>query len=316
MMTYVTLTPEENKPLSALTTFGIGGPARYFFEVRTVEGMKEALAFCRTSCLHYMILGKGSNCLFDDKGFNGVIIANRIDFLQRRSPDIFYAGAGYSFSLLGTQTARQGYSGLEFASGIPGSVGGAVFMNAGANGRETCESLHSVEFLTEEGELLQLQRSDLSFSYRKSSFQSMPGAIISATFHLEPAPLAREKQFKIIDYRKKTQPYGEKSAGCVFRNPECSTAGALIDHSGLKGVSIGGAQVSLIHANFIVNTNNATATDVLSLMQKIKQQVKEKTGIELESEVQCIPYNYSPQRYRVAETSGNLQPCVTAPLLS
>jgi UDP-N-acetylmuramate dehydrogenase len=289
-MTYETLVPEENKLLSSLTTFGIGGPARYFFEVHTVEGMREALAFCRSSCLCYMILGKGSNCLFDDRGFNGVIIANRIDFLQRRSPGIFCAGAGYSFSLLGTQTARQGYSGLEFASGIPGSVGGAVFMNAGANGREACESLDCVEFMTEEGELLQLQRGELSFSYRTSSFQSMPGAIISVTFRLDPAPTAREKQFKIIDYRKKTQPYGEKSAGCVFRNPECSAAGALIDHSGLKGVSIGGAQVSPVHANFIVNTINATAADVRALMQKVKQQVKEKTGIELESEIRCITY--------------------------
>lgn len=285
--------PEENKPLSQLTTFGIGGPARYFFDVRSIEEMKDALIFCRESRLRYMILGKGSNCLFDDRGFNGAIIANRIDFLQRPSPELFYAGAGYSFSLLGTQTARQGYSGLEFASGIPGSVGGAVFMNAGANGRETCESLQSVEFMTEEGELLHMQRSNMSFSYRTSCFQSMPGAIISATFRLDAVATAREKQFKIIDYRKKTQPYGEKSAGCVFRNPECSAAGALIDQSGLKGTCVGGAQVSPVHANFIVNTGNAKAADVLTLMEHIKHQVKEKTGIELESEVRCIPYGDS-----------------------
>lgn len=285
--------PEENKLLSQLTTFGIGGPARYFFAVRSAEEMKEALAFCRTSNLRYMILGKGSNCLFDDRGFNGAIIANRIDFLQRPSLELFHAGAGYSFSLLGTQTARQGYSGLEFASGIPGSVGGAVFMNAGANGRETCESLESVEFMTEQGEIVRMLRHDLSFSYRTSCFQSMPGAIISATFRLDPVATAREKQFKIIDYRKKTQPYGEKSAGCVFRNPDCAVAGAIIDQSGLKGACIGGAQVSPLHANFIVNTGNAKATDVLALMQKVKQDVKEKTGIELESEVRCIPYGDS-----------------------
>lgn len=282
--------PQENKLLSSLTTFGIGGPAKYFFAVRTAEELRTALAFCRESRQRYLILGKGSNCLFDDRGFNGVIIANRIEYLHRPSPSVFHAGAGYSFSLLGTQTARQGYSGLEFASGIPGSVGGAVFMNAGANGRETCESLQSVEFMTEAGELLQLQRSDLSFSYRTSCFQSMPGAIISASFQLDPIPAAREKQLKIIEYRKKTQPYGDKSAGCVFRNPECSAAGALIDQSGLKGLCIGGAQVSPIHANFIVNANHATAADVLALMEKIKEEVKQKTGIELESEVRWIPY--------------------------
>ncbi len=284
----------ENKPLSTVTTFGIGGPARYFFEVRSVDEMRQALAFCRESRLRYMILGKGSNCLFDDRGFDGAIIANRIDFLERPAPDLFHAGAGYSFSLLGTQSARQGYSGLEFASGIPGSIGGAVFMNAGANGHETCETIQSVDFMTAEGEILHLKRDTMTFSYRTSCFQSMPGAILSATFQLNPEPTAREKQLTIINYRKKTQPYGEKSAGCVFRNPECGIAGALIDKSALKGTSVGGAQVSPVHANFIVNTGNATAQDVLSLMEMVKQQVKEKTGTELESEIRCIPYQETP----------------------
>lgn len=281
---------EESKHLSTLTTFGIGGPARFFVEVRTVEAMREALCRCRQSNLRYMILGKGSNTLFDDKGFDGMVIANRIDFLERPVPGLFHAGAGYSFSLLGTQSARQGFTGLEFASGIPASVGGAVFMNAGANGKETCETLAEVAFMTEEGELIHLTKDQMTFGYRTSCFQSMRGAIISATFQLMPSTTARQKQLEIIDYRKKTQPYGEMSAGCVFRNPECGHAGALIEQSGLKGVMVGGAQVSSVHANFIVNTGNATAQDVLSLMAKVKQQVKEKTGVELESEVRLIKY--------------------------
>lgn len=281
---------ESNRLLSSLTTFGIGGPAKYFIEVKQIAEMQETIAFCHQNQLPYFVLGKGSNCLFDDQGFDGVVILNRIDFMQRPTEERFYVGAGYSFSLLGTQTARLGWSGLEFASGIPGSVGGAVYMNAGANGRETCESLESVDFVTPEGSLIHLKRPEIEFKYRYSSFQSLPGAIVAATFDLTPSPEARKKQLEIIQYRKKTQPYGSKSAGCVFRNPDCGHAGALIDQSGLKGISQGGAQVSTLHANFVINTGTATAKDVCALIEVIQKSVKEKTGFELESEVRCIPY--------------------------
>lgn len=281
---------QQNKLLSELCTFGIGGPARYFIEVRSVEKMQEALQICHAEGLPFMILGKGSNCLFDDRGFNGVMILNKIDFQHHLPPHTFHAGAGYSFSLLGSQTARQGFSGLEFASGIPGSIGGAVFMNAGANGCETCNCLTSVDFVSEEGALHTLTKQELSFSYRRSSFHEMSGAIVGATFELSPSSTARQKQIEIIEYRKKTQPLRDKSAGCVFRNPICGAAGALIEQSGLKGALIGGAKVSEIHANFIVNANHATAQDVLDLISHIKAKVHEKAGIELENEVRCIPY--------------------------
>lgn len=281
---------KEHYPLNSLTTFGIGGPARYFFEIHTIEEMQEAMKYCCSRGLRYFILGKGSNSLFDDRGFNGAVIANRIETLEKIAPDAFQVGAGYSFSLLGTQTARQGYSGLEFASGIPGSVGGAIFMNAGANGRETCQSLLSVDFVTEEGELIHLKRDDLSFAYRTSCFQSRRGAIVRAIFKLTPSSTARQDQLKIIHYRKETQPYGEMSAGCVFRNPLSGHAGALIEKSGLKGASIGGAQVSTVHANFIINTGSATAKDVIALMNLVKQRVKETTDVSLESEVRLIAY--------------------------
>jgi UDP-N-acetylmuramate dehydrogenase len=269
---------QQHKRLGPLTTFGIGGEARYFVEVRTIEEMQETLKICHCEQLPFFILGKGSNSLFDDRGFNGVVIANRIDFLEKKENGVFRMGAGYSFSLLGAQTARQGWEGLEFASGIPGSVGGAVYMNAGANGRETCNSLVSVEFVNEQGELAVLSRSQIEFSYRFSSFQKQKGAIVAATFALNYSPSAREKQLEIINYRKKTQPYKDKSAGCIFRNPSCGHAGALIDQSGLKGKSIGGAQVSTMHANFIINKNQATS------------------GIELESEVRCVPYQIKEEK--------------------
>lgn len=280
-----------NELLKDYTTFGIGGPAKYFVEVSSIADMQAALQFCHEHKLSYFILGKGSNSLFDDGGFNGVVIANRIDFVKQPQEGYWHVGAGYSFSLLGSQTARQGWSGLEFASGIPGSVGGAVYMNAGANGKETCESLVGVDFVTPEGELIYLPASALTFRYRFSSFQERQGAIVGATFHLTPSSSAREKQLAIIDYRKKTQPYKAKSAGCVFRNPSCGHAGALIDQAGLKGSTIGGAQVSNIHANFIINTGLASSKDVLALIQHIQEAVFAKTGIHLESEVRCVPYD-------------------------
>lgn len=282
---------QQNKLLKEVTTFGIGGPARFYIEVRTIEEMKDILLQCKEQKIPIFILGKGSNTLFDDRGFNGVIIHNKIDFKSEEMPGVFRVGAGYNFSLLGSQTAREGWSGLEFASGIPGSVGGAVFMNAGANGQETCDSLTSVEYMHENGDIQLFHKEDIHFAYRTSSFQKMQGAILAATFTLKPSSEARQKQMDIIHYRKKTQPYGDKSAGCIFRNPNCGHAGALIEKSGLKGSQIGGAKVSEVHANFIVNADNAKASDVLKLIDQIKQQVKTQTGYDLESEVRFIPYD-------------------------
>ncbi|MBA3958388.1 MAG: UDP-N-acetylmuramate dehydrogenase [Parachlamydiaceae bacterium] len=283
-----TLSFQENKLLSALCTFGIGGPARYFAEIHSIPEMQQAILVCLERQIPYFILGKGSNCLFDDRGFNGAVFLNKIDFLERPSTEVYHVGAGYSFSLLGTQSARHGMSGLEFASGIPGSVGGAVFMNAGANGRETCESLESVDFVDESGQFVTLKKNELHFAYRTSSFHHKKGAIVGATFVLTPLETARAKQIEIITYRKKTQPYGDMSAGCIFRNPNCGHAGALIDQSGLKGTQIGDAKVSEIHANFIVNVANASSKEVLELISLVQAQVKLKTGADLQSEVRYI----------------------------
>lgn len=280
---------EQGKLLSTLSTLGIGGPARAFIEVDTIPKMQEALRHCHAEKLPFLILGKGSNCLFDDRGFDGVVIANKIAFCTFQET-LVPVGAGYSFSLLGTQTARKGLAGLEFASGIPGTVGGAVFMNAGANGQETCNALIEVQFVDEEGSLIVYKRSDLHFAYRTSCFQQMKGAIVGATFQLEMCPKSRAKQLGIIDYRTKTQPYSDKSAGCVFRNPPAHSAGALIQQCGLKGKKIGGAEVSPVHANFLINRENATAKDILELAQFVKQVVKEQTGVDLDMEIRHIPH--------------------------
>lgn len=279
---------QKQKALSALSTFGIGGCAAYFLEVRSYTEMQNAIQTCRENALPYHILGKGSNSLFSDHGFNGAILLNKIEFITQVQPGKFHAGGGSSFSLLGSQTARQGWSGLEFASGIPASVGGAVYMNAGANGTDTSQTLISVDFVDAAGSLKTLYKDQLHFSYRHSSFQQLQGAIVGATFQLTPSASARETQLSIIRYRQATQPYGQKSAGCIFQNPTCGYAGALIEACGLKGKRIGGAQVSTMHANFIINADNASAKDVLALIKLVRDEVALKQGVTLESEVQII----------------------------
>lgn len=278
---------QEGRPLKDLTTFGIGGPAKYFVEATSIDQLSEIICYCCEKNLRYLVLGKGSNILFSDEGYNGVVILNKVHFCEEEK-GIFNVGAGYSFSLLGSQTARKGWAGLEFASGIPGSVGGAVYMNAGANGGETFQYLTEVTYINEKGKIEILPKGKLQWGYRMSSFQTLKGAIAAARFHLIPSTEARARQLKIIDYRTKTQPYGDMSAGCVFRNSTHATAGALIEESGLKGFSIGGAEVSLLHANFIVNRNDAKAQDVLDLAAHVKKVVHEKTGCDLEMEIRVI----------------------------
>lgn len=279
----------HNQPLHEYSTFRIGGVARYFTVVCSVEELGEALAFCRENQLRFHVVGKGSNSLFDDRGFDGLVILNKVSFLNVEQASIS-VGGGYSFSLLGVQTAKQGLTGLEFASGIPGTVGGAIFMNAGANGKETADCLTEVTFLHASGLEERLHRKELAFSYRYSPFHEMDGVIVAARFSLTRDPLARKRQLESLSYRMGTQPYKAHSCGCVFRNLGQETAGSLIERCGLKGKQIGGAQVSTVHANFIINRSDATARDVWELAQSVRERVKAQTGIELEMELRRIPY--------------------------
>jgi len=290
---------KENVLLKDHCTFGIGGPAKYFIEIDSIFKMQNALLYCHEHQIPFMILGKGSNCLFDDRGFNGAVILNKIDFFDELDDGVFHVGSGFSFALLGVKTAKAGWSGLEFASGIPATIGGAVFMNAGACNQETSKALISVDFVDAFGSLKVIGKENLNFSYRKSPFQNTSGAVVGATFKLEKKEAARAHQIDILNKRIKTQPYTEKSAGCVFMNPtdqllqkgdEKAYAGALIEQCGLKDFSIGGASVSNVHANFLINKNNSTSFDMLSLIKTIQTTVKEKTGYDLKNEVRFIPY--------------------------
>lgn len=281
---------QSNRFLREFSTFGIGGAIHLFAEVRTIQEMQDAFSYATNEKIPVLLIGKGSNTLFDDRGFSGLAILNKIDFCSWQDEQVS-VGAGYSFSLLGVQSARRGLSGLEFASGIPASVGGAIFMNAGANRKETFDSVLSVLYLHRDGTPKEYQKSDLEWGYRSSSFQKMEGAIISATFDLKPHEEARKNQLAIVDYRMKSQPLKDKSIGCIFRNPSPNTpAGALIDRCGLKGFAVGGAKISEIHANFIVNSHNATASDVIALIEAIQQSVYDQTGIHLEPEIRIQSY--------------------------
>lgn len=276
--------------LHAFSTFRIGGPARYFAVVRTAEELQQLLV--AYAGVPRLIFGKGSNCLFDDRGFNGLAILNKMETCTMEG-EVVHAGAGYSFSLLGIKTARKGYGGLEFAAGIPGSVGGAIFMNAGASGQETQDVLVSVETLTPEGVVRILPKEKLSFAYRVSPFQENGDIILGATFALKKTQQAKDVQLRLVRYRQRTQPYREASAGCAFRNPPEISAGALIESCGLKGTNIGGAEVSCTHANFIVNRGGARAQDVRALIERVQNVVCAQKGILLEREIRYIPYDVS-----------------------
>lgn len=281
---------QENIPLHSFSTFGIGGPAEYFTTVTSLSELRTVLTFCHQEQLPFFVLGKGSNSLFDDRGFKGIVIYNKIDFFEQKGPQ-FIVGSAFSFARLGQITAKLGFSGLEFAAGIPATVGGAIFMNAGANGQQSSDTLQEIHYLSEEGKEIRLAKNELQFGYRTSSLQKRKGVIVEATFLLTPSTETKGKQRELLEYRIKTQPYSEKSCGCIFQNPKVGgSAGRLIEECGLKGFSVGGASISSLHANFIINSAGATARDVLSLIGKIKEKVYAKRGIVLEEEIRFIPY--------------------------
>lgn len=281
---------QQDRELARYCTFGIGGRARFLVEVKSCEEMTSVLFHCHQKGLRFRVVGHGSNILFSDEGFDGVIIVNRIRFCEWYD-DSVHVGAGHSFALLGRHSIDRGLGGLEFATGIPGSVGGAVFMNAGACGQSTSDIVDRVFSLSlDTGEQSILSRDEMEFGYRSSPFQQKSGGIIlSVIFTLRQDSLAKERERRCREYRQKSQPYNERSAGSVFRNPTNEHyAAALIDSCGLKGVKVGKAIVSLKHANFIVNQGGARAEDVKQLILLIQQQVQRQHHISLIPEIQII----------------------------
>jgi len=282
----------ENEPLAKHTTWKIGGPADIFVQPKNKEGLISTVQEVVKHQLPYRVIGRGSNLLVRDGGIRGVVIkiGDGLDHLHFDGSRVV-VGAGYSFIKLATIAAQKGLTGLEFAGGIPGTVGGAVYMNAGAHGSDISRVLHSAEILFEDGTLAVLSNEELNYSYRHSILQEeRKGICLEATFEL-----ARGEKKEITgalathkEYRRKTQPLQYPCCGSVFRNPKPHSAGQLIEEAGLKGYRVGDAQISLLHANFIVNLGNASARDVLTLIEHIKKTIHEKYGIDMHPEVQVV----------------------------
>lgn len=277
------------EPMSRHTTFQIGGPADRFVIVETLPQLKGLLKALGKSGLPYMILGKGSNLLVSDKGIRGAVLALSGDFkrVEALPNGVVRAGAAASLAAVCAFARDRGLTGLEFAWGIPGSVGGAAYMDAGAYGGEMRDVVDRVYHLTWDGREGSAAGEDLQFDYRKSRYTGGRDIITFVEYRLHPGDPAQigAQMEDLMNRRKSKQPYDMPSAGSVFKRPKDGYAAALIEECGLKGCRSGGAQVSEKHAGFIVNTGGASCADVLALIREIQKVVFEKRGIRLETEV-------------------------------
>ncbi len=281
----------EQELLSAHTTFRIGGAAELFVNVDTVEQAAEVLRFCRETQTPLLVLGNGSNLLVSDRGVAGVVLHLCADESAVTIQDeIVTVPAGVQLSKLCTRVCEAGLSGLEFAYGIPGTVGGGVYMNAGAYGGQLSDVVQSVTALTPQGETVQLSAEELKLGYRHSVFMENGWIVWSVTMKLEHGNSAdiRAAMEHWLSCRREKQPLEYPSAGSFFKRPEGYFAGALIEQCGLKGFAVGGAQVSEKHAGFVINRGGATCDDVMALCRAVQEKVKERFGVQLEREVQLV----------------------------
>ena len=279
-------------PLGEKSTFRIGGPAALFIQPDSREQIAMALTFASREGIPLMVLGAGSNILFADEGYPGAVLHLGGAFAQisRDGKDIISCQTGAKLSELCEFAQNCGLAGLEFAYGIPGTVGGAIYMNAGAYGGQMEDAVQSVDFVDSKGSPSTFTNQQIAFSYRHSAFMGMSGALTGGTFKLTPAPPGEIRQ-RMDDYmarRAEKQPLEYPSAGSTFKRPQGNYASALIDQCGLKGLRVGGAGVSEKHAGFIVNLGRATCKDVLELIGQVQHRVKAQTGYELEREVQVV----------------------------
>ena len=287
----------ENEPLAAHCTFKIGGPAKLFVMPENEQQLCSAVALCKEQAVRYYLLGNGSNILFADEGFRGAVIdvsaeaaGMGLSIYQNADGDYISAPAGLKLSELCKFALQHGYTGLEFAYGIPGTVGGAVYMNAGAYGGEMKDVLQSVRYLTQDGDIVEAETAALDLSYRHSIFEENGGCILSAKFHLKRGDpdAIKARMNELMAKRVEKQPLDKPSAGSTFKRPAGAFAAALIDQCGLRGFRHGGAAVSEKHCGFVVNLGGATCADVLALCDEVRAIVKEKTGFDLEKEIRVV----------------------------
>lgn len=279
-----------NEPMKKHTTFKVGGPADIFVKLNSIEELKFLLEICRKQNVPVSVIGNGSNVLVKDNGIRGVCV--KLDFKQisKENDNIICAQAGVLLSKIARFVLEESLSGFEFASGIPGTLGGAVYMNAGAYGKQLSDVILSTTYIDENLEIKTINNLEHNFSYRKSIFQENKWIIISSKIVLENGT-KEEIAKKMEDYsvsRKTKQPLNMPSAGSTFKRGNDFIAAELIDKCGLKGYKVGDAEVSTMHAGFIVNNGNATAEDILTLAEIVKQKVKEKFGKTLDLEVEIL----------------------------
>jgi UDP-N-acetylmuramate dehydrogenase len=277
-----------DEPMSKHTTIGVGGPARIFVLPRSAAEVARVVRLVRRLHVPYLPVGKGSNLIVRDGGYDGVVIQLAEHMTRTRiNARTVWAEGGASFAALSRKMTKMGRTGLEFGTGIPGSVGGAVRMNAGAFGGEVKDALARVRVVDESGRLRAVPASQIAFSYRHTSLPA-GAVVVEATFHCAPGTIRKDVYDRSIG-RKETQPIWERSFGSTFVNPPGRYAAEMIEGCGLKGMRRGGAMISDMHANFIINTDgNASAEDVESLIATARQRVHEKYGVELKTEVIVI----------------------------
>lgn len=282
---------EKDISLSTLTTYKTGGIAKLVVYPNNINNLKQMLKLIHKYNIKYFILGKGSNTLFSDKEFNGVIIKlDKLNNFKIKQTEI-YVESGMILSKLVQASVKNELTGLEFAIGIPGTIGGAIYMNAGAYGNNMSNIVKSVIVLNEKFQIKEIPLEKLKFDYRYSIFQANKNLICVAANiklehgnHDEIASKIKENLLK----RKNSQPLEYPSAGSVFRNPKGNNAGKIIEELGLKGKNIGGAEISTKHANFIINKNNASSSDILNLIKLVQKEVKDKYKIDLKLEQQLV----------------------------
>lgn len=279
-----------DEPMSRHTTFGVGGPAAEFLVPESGDELAQALVTCRAAGVPYFVLGRGSDLLVADEGFDGVIISLDALTSVRHEGNRLVCEAGASLPYVSRRALYAGLCGLEFACGIPGSIGGACFMNAGAYDGCMADVLESVDVLTQEGERQTLGADELDMGYRRSRVRTDGLTVLSATLRLTPADRA-DIRAKMDDYtrrREEKQPLEYGSAGSTFKRPEGYFAGKLIMDAGLKGYRVGGAAVSTKHAGFVVNLGQATSADVHAVISHVQDEVERQFGVRLEPEVRFL----------------------------
>lgn len=283
---------KKDEMMSGHTTFRVGGPASYFVSPDGDEALKNVLLLCQEEQMPYYILGNGSNLLVSDRGYDGVMILMGESFSEIRveEPCEITAGAGALLSRIAKEAMERSLTGFEFAAGIPGTLGGAAVMNAGAYDGEMKDVLKSVRVMEKSGRILTLTRDELDLGYRHSCIPEREYTVLSAVISLKKGDKEKiqEKMAELAKKRRDKQPLEYPSAGSTFKRPAGYFAGKLIDDAGMRGCREGGAQVSEKHCGFVINRGDATAEDIRSLCRIVQRKVKETSGVDLETEVRMI----------------------------